>query len=143
MLNVDEIESGTVIDHITAGKGPRVLSILKISEDYPARVALVINATSKRMGKKDILKIESKFVSKELAHMIALVAPKASINVIKNGKVTEKYLVDLPQELKSAGHCPNPNCVTSMEKERAQFKNENDLYRCVFCERIFKPEEIV
>ncbi len=144
MLNVDAIESGTVIDHIKAGKGKRVLELLKIGEDFSSRVALVANALSKKLGKKDIVKIENVFVSNDIANLIALIAPNSTINIIKNSEVANKYMVSLPSRLKGIGTCPNPNCITNFEQAEKSFAQlEGETYRCDFCERVFKADELV
>jgi aspartate carbamoyltransferase regulatory subunit len=143
MLTVDVIENGTVVDHIKAGKGGKVLEILKVGEDYPGRVALVMNAPSKRQGKKDIVKIADKLVSEEVANMIALISPGATINIIENSKVSKKYEVALPDELKGIGRCPNPNCITNKESTKKRFMKDMDGYRCRYCERLFIAEELV
>jgi len=143
MLKVDMIEKGTVVDHIRAGKGGKVLEILGVGEDFPGRVALVMNVPSNRMGKKDIVKIEGKSVSEDTANMISLVSPGASINIVENSKVTKKYEVSLPDELKGIGKCPNPNCITNKESAKKFFKKDQDGYRCHYCERLFGAEELV
>jgi aspartate carbamoyltransferase regulatory subunit len=143
MLKVDTIEMGTVIDHIVAGRGYRVMQLLGVSEDYPNRVALVTNVPSKKMGKKDIVKIEGKTVDEKTVNLIALLSPGASVNLIKEEKVEKKYLVELPKELKGAGTCPNPNCITNSEYCERRFKQEESRYRCNYCERLFPPGELV
>ena len=143
MLKVETIEQGTVIDHIQAGRGRKVLEILGIKEEYAERVALVMNVPSKTMGKKDIVKIEGKMVEGKLANLVALVAPNSTINIIKNGKVAQKYKVELPGLLTGIGICPNPNCVTNFESAEKKFQKENEGYRCNYCERVFKAEELV
>lgn len=143
MLKVDMIEKGTVVDHIKAGKGGKVLTILGVGEDYPGRVALVMNVPSKRLGKKDIVKIEGKSVSEDVANMIALVSPGASINLIENSAVSKKYVVSLPEKLKGMGTCPNPNCITNKEMSEKQFSKEGDRYRCRYCERLMSASELV
>ena len=143
MLTVEPIENGTVIDHIRAGKGKKVLDILGINEDFSGRVALVMNVPSKKLGKKDIVKIADKFVSEEQANLIALISPSSSINIIKNGKVIEKREVEVPEQLKSVGLCPNPNCITNSELSEKKFSSEKNNYRCYYCERLFKAEELI
>jgi aspartate carbamoyltransferase regulatory subunit len=146
MLNVESIESGTVIDHIKAGKGKKVMDLLKIDDSFTNRVAVVMNVPSKKLGKKDIVKIEGMFVSDEIANLIALVAPNSSINIIKNSEVANKYVVSLPKQLKGVGVCPNPNCITNFEYCEKSFKEEkenSDEYRCTYCERLSKAEELV
>ncbi len=144
MLNVEPLENGTVIDHIKSGKGKKVLEMLGISELNVGRVALVMNVPSKRLGKKDIVKIEGAFVSEGQTNLVALLSQNSTINIIKNGKVSEKRNVVLPKSLDGIGKCPNPNCITNFEPAKKKFlllKNEN--YSCHYCERLFKAEELV
>jgi aspartate carbamoyltransferase regulatory subunit len=143
MLTVEEIESGTVIDHIRHGKGLRVLEILEIAGDYQSRVALVMNVPSNKMGKKDIVKVEGKHISEKLIDKIALIAPEASINLIQNSKVIEKRAVKLHSKLVGVVKCPNPKCITNTENIESVFVIEGDRARCAFCERLFKSEELI
>ncbi len=108
-LKVEKISEGTVIDHIKAGAGTRVLSILSNAYPLNKMAALIINAPSKKFGRKDIVKIEGKMVSQEMANLIALVSPGATVNIVKGGEVEKKYDVVLPKEVKEYGKCPNPN----------------------------------
>ena len=134
---------GTVVDHIKAGKGNKVLSILGIGENYPHRVALMMHVSSKKSNTKDIVKIEGKLVDQNDANIIALISPGATINIIQAGKVENKFKVELPGELLGAGKCPNPNCITNSEETENRFSKEGPDYRCHFCERLFKAEELV
>ncbi|MDD5096071.1 MAG: aspartate carbamoyltransferase regulatory subunit [Candidatus ainarchaeum sp.] len=143
MLKVDIIEHGTVVDHIKAGMGKKVLDILGIDEKSGNRVALVMNVPSQKMGKKDILKVEGILISKEKTDAIALVSPRATVDLIKDGKVVEKKQAELPDKLQGTGKCPNPNCITAQEKTPGKFSLEGQKYRCGYCERVFKPEELV
>ncbi len=142
MITVEKISNGTVIDHICGGKGKKVLSLLGINENYPHRVALMMNVPSKKLGKKDIVKIEGIFVDVENANLIALITPHATINIIKNEKVEKKFVAELPEKL-SIGKCPNPNCITNFEHEFEEFIKSNELYRCSYCERLFKGAELI
>ncbi len=141
-MQVDKIEIGTVIDHMKAGRAGRVMKLLGIGEDYPHRVAVMLHVPSKKMGTKDIVKIEGKLVSQETANIVALVSPGATINVIKGGKVEKKYVVKLPDELRNVGKCPNPNCMSG-ENGQMLFNREKESYRCHYCERLFKADELV
>lgn len=144
-MQIDVIDKGTVVDHIKAGKGPKVLRILGVGENYPHTVALVMNASSKKSGSKDIVKIAEKQVDEKAANAMALISPGATINIIEGQKVSKKFEVQLPKELKGVGRCPNPNCMTSAEADAAQMfsKEDDDRYRCHYCERLFKAEELV
>lgn len=145
-LTVEKIEDGSVIDHITAGYGMRVLNILRIDEKYAGRVALVMNVPSKRMGKKDIVKIEGKFIDEKTADKIAVIAPQATLNIIKKGGVVSKDQVEIPSRLAGVFKCPNPKCITNAEKIETDFEVEKrekgPSMRCAYCERMFAPEEL-
>lgn len=143
MLKVDIIEHGTVVDHIQAGMGKKVLDILGIDEKSGNRVALVMNVTSSKMGKKDILKVEGVLISAEKTDAIALISPRATVNLIKDGKVVEKKQAELPEKLRGVGRCPNPNCISTQEKAPAKFHLEGQKYRCEYCERTFRPVELL
>lgn len=143
MLKVDTIEMGTVVDHIKPGKGGKVLEVLGIGEKYPHRVALMMHVSSKKGKTKDIVKIEGKIVGQDAANIIALISPGATINIIKNEKVEKKFRVELPEELEGVGTCPNPNCITNSEDTVKRFKADDGGYRCHYCERLFKAEELV
>ncbi len=143
MITVEKIANGTVIDHITASRGKKILSLLGIGEDYPHRVALMMNMPSKKMGKKDIVKIEGISVDEEHANLIALLSQNATVNIVKNEKVVKKFNANLPQRLR-IGKCPNPNCITASERGNEEFnKEEGELYRCAYCERLFNGNELV
>lgn len=145
MLNIEPIEKGTVIDHIKAGMGAKVLRIMGIGDDYQYRVALVMHAPSKKMVEKDIVKIAEKIITEKEADIIALVSPGATVNIIKNGKVEKKFNVELPEKLDGLGICPNPNCITNSETDvkKIFMKEGENNYRCYYCERLFKAKELV
>ncbi len=142
-MQVDQIEMGTVIDHIPAGKAARILRMLRIGEDYNHRVAMMMNVPSKRMKTKDIVKIEGKLVSQDEANVIALICPGATINVIKDGRVQKKFEVELPAEVGNYARCANPNCITNSENTVKRFVREGREFRCRYCERIFRADELV
>lgn len=146
MLTVEKIENGSVIDHIKAGRGLDVLRILNINGKYEGRVALVMNVPSKKMGKKDIVKIEGKRIDEKSANKIALIAPDATLNIINEGKVVDKSLVKLPNTLTGIIKCLNPKCITNNERVETIFyveKGKAILLKCAFCEKVFKPEEMI
>lgn len=142
-MQVDAIEMGTVIDHIRAGRAAKVMRMLGVGEDYAHRVAVVTNVPSKKMGTKDILKLEGKVVSQEEADGIALISPGATINIIKGGKVEKKVDASLPREVRGYCKCPNPNCITNSEGAERRFARGDGTYRCHYCERLFGAEELV
>lgn len=146
-LRVKKIKDGTVIDHIKAGRGKKVLDILGVDKDFPETTALLMNVPSKRVGHKDIVKIENKTLKKEEVDKIALIAPKASWNVIKNYKVVKKSKIELPGVLEDVLTCPNPKCITNMgEPVTTKFKVEGKepiMLRCQYCERLFELEDVL
>ncbi len=146
-LRVKKIKDGTVIDHIKAGKGKKVLDILGVENGFPNVTALLMNVPSKTAGKKDIVKIENKTLRKKEVDKIALVAPHATWNVIKDFKVTSKSKIELPDLLEGIMKCPNPKCVTNMnEPVKSKFRVEDKepvKLRCVYCERLFSLEDLI
>ncbi|RLG40001.1 MAG: aspartate carbamoyltransferase regulatory subunit [Thermoproteota archaeon] len=116
-LIVRKIEAGTVIDHIPAGRALDVLRILGITGKEGYIVAVVMNVPSRKLGKKDMVKIEWVELSQEQVDRIAIVAPSATINLIRNWKVVEKRPVELEDKLINILKCPNPNCITNSAGE--------------------------
>lgn len=134
-MTVDEIKNGIVIDHITAGKGMRVYSLLKLDK-LECSVAFIKNAESRKMGKKDIIKIDADIVLD--TDILGYIDPDVTVNVIKDGKTVEKKRIALPEKLTNVITCKNPRCITTTEQELPQiFKltdKENHVYRCIYCE---------
>ena len=134
-MRVDAIKNGLVIDHITAGKAMEIVGLLKL-DDLGLPIAIIKNAPSKRLGKKDIIKIDGDIeINTEI---LGYVDPDVTVNVIKNGEIVEKKHVELPETLKNVISCKNPRCISSCEQELPQiFKltdRENRVYRCLYCE---------
>ncbi|MBQ7386472.1 MAG: aspartate carbamoyltransferase regulatory subunit [Ruminococcus sp.] len=134
-MNIDSIKDGFVIDHITAGRGMRIYELLELSKlDVP--VAIITNAGSKKMGKKDIIKIDGA-VPLNL-EVIGYADPKVTVNVIKDSKLCEKLTIPMPETLTNVIFCKNPRCITSVEQEIDHiFKltdKEENVYRCIYCE---------
>jgi aspartate carbamoyltransferase regulatory subunit len=138
-LKVKPINNGTVIDHIAGGQALNVLKILGISGTTDAMVSVVMNVDSRKLGKKDIVKVEDRELLEEEVNRIALIAPAASINIIRDCKVIEKRRVDLPDEIVGVVRCQNPNCISNtLEpiKSRMLVKAKNPvLLRCLYCEQ--------
>lgn len=142
-LSVQKMGEGTVIDHIKAGAGTRVLSILSNAYPLSKMAALIINAPSKQLGRKDIVKLEGVFLDEKTANRVALIAPSATINIIRNSKVAEKHPVKMPKALSGILRCPNPKCITNLERALTTFVRTGDAHlRCRHCERLFAPEEL-
>ena len=142
-LVVEKIENGTVIDHIPAGMGLKVLNILGVAPGM--KVALLMNVPSKRVGKKDIAKISGKQLDEKEVNKIAVIAPNATLNIIKNSSVVEKSEVRLPKMLAGVCACPNPKCITRAEKilETKFAQDGKGRFRCAYCEMLFDASELV
>ena len=137
-MNIDSIVNGIVIDHITAGKGKEIYNLLHLSS-LDCMVALITNAASVKMGRKDIIKIAE---SIELdTDALGYVDPGVTVSIISDGKTIEKKKLDLPLELEGVLHCKNPRCITSTEQELAPVFKLTDRtkreYRCIYCESKF------
>ena len=134
-MKIDSIQNGVVIDHITAGYGMRLYELLNLAS-LDVSVAIIKNVASKKMGKKDIIKIDADI---ELnLDVIGFVDPEATVNIIKNGMLLEKKSIDMPETLTNVIKCKNPRCITSCEQELDNiFKltdKKNKVYRCIYCE---------
>ena len=137
-MNIDSIINGIVIDHITAGKGKEIYNLLNLSS-LNCMVALITNASSVKMGRKDIIKIDEAI---ELdTDALGYVDPGVTVSIICDGKTVEKKKLDLPEELEGVLHCRNPRCITSTEQELAPVFKLTDRakreYRCIYCESKF------
>ena len=141
-LAVQKIEEGTVIDHIEAGAGGRVLQILSSHYPISKMAALIMNAPSKKFGRKDIVKIEGVLLEEKVANRISLVAPNATMNIIRGGRVVDKHHVVIPKSFSGIARCPNPKCITNFERAETVFQSFGKSLRCRHCERLFKPEEL-
>jgi len=134
-MNIDSINNGVVIDHITAGLGMKLYELLKLDE-LDVSVAIIKNVNSKKMGKKDIIKIDADIAVD--FDVIGFVDPEATVNIIKSGVLVEKKSIGMPQTLTNVIKCKNPRCISSCEQELDHiFKltdKENKVYRCLYCE---------
>lgn len=134
-MNIDSIKNGIVIDHITAGKGMEIYKLLGL-DSLDCSVALIKNVASRKMGKKDIIKIDSDFdVDTDI---LGFVDPDVTVNIIRDGKTAEKKTIGLPERLTNVLTCKNPRCISATEQELPQiFKltdKERRVYRCLYCE---------
>lgn len=111
------IKEGTVIDHIPCGMALKVLRIIGLPSMRTSIVSIVMNVPSGKSEKKDIVKVEDKELIPSDVEKIALIAPEATINIIRNYKVVGKHSVSLPERIRSIGRCGNPNCITNKERE--------------------------
>ena len=138
-MNIDSIKDGIVIDHIQAKMAMKIYEALNL-KNLDCSVAIITNAKSQKMGKKDIIKID-----KEMdvdIDKIGFIEPNATINIVKDGKLQKKLKIDLPEKIVNLAKCQNPRCITSVERDLDQIfiltDKEKQIYRCKYCEMSLK-----
>ncbi|MCI9190552.1 MAG: aspartate carbamoyltransferase regulatory subunit [Lachnospiraceae bacterium] len=136
MLNVGKIEEGFVLDHIKAGKSLDIYDHLQLDK-LDCTVAIIKNARSNKMAKKDILKVECDIDMLDL-DVLAYIDHNITVNVIKNGEIVEKKVLTLPGQIRNVIHCHNPRCITSIEQELPHIfylaDPKKEIYRCKYCD---------
>ena len=134
-MNIDSIKNGIVIDHIKAKMGLEIYDVLKLGE-LDCSVAIITNARSEKMGRKDIIKID-RAIDLDL-DILGYLDPNITVNIIKDDVRVEKYHVELPKEIRNIIKCKNPRCITSTEQGITHiFKltdREKRIYRCIYCD---------
>jgi aspartate carbamoyltransferase regulatory subunit len=134
-MTIDSIVNGVVIDHIKAGKSSEIYDFLNL-DAIDCQVAIIKNAPSKKMGKKDIIKIDCNIEYN--LDILGYIDPDITVNIINDGKLTKKMHLELPEKITDVIHCKNPRCITSVEQGiHHMFKlsdRENGIYRCMYCE---------
>lgn len=144
-MKVDAIRSGTVIDHIPAGKAWEVAEILKI---HQAPLLIGVNLSSRKFGRKDLIKIEDHELSPQEANSIALIAPQASIAIIRDYEIAQKITVTIPEQICELIVCPNPNCITNRDRVSTRFyisgsRDEGDIrVSCAYCEKRYRVADV-
>jgi len=141
MLNITSIKKGLVIDHIRPGMGLKIFEYLKLGKaDFT--VALIMNATSKKMGKKDIIKIED--VIDVDFEMLGFLDANITVNVIEDEAITKKINLSLPERVQDIIRCKNPRCITTVERDITHkfvlLDNEKGIYKCEYCDHIYSWE---
>lgn len=138
MLNISGIEEGYVIDHIRAGKSMDIYKYLRLDK-LDCQVAIIKNASSNKMGKKDIIKVQGN-MNLDL-DILGFIDDEITVNIIKGGKIVKKEKPELPKTITNVIRCKNPRCISSVEQELPQvFKltdPEAKTYRCIYCEEKF------
>ena len=146
-LKVSKIKDGTVIDHITGGHALDVAKILGLAERRSSVITIAMNVPSKRLGHKDMVKIEGRFLAGSEVDKIALLAPNATINIVKGYKVVEKQRVKLPDPIKGIVKCDNPACISnSNEPVQTRFyvqKAQPLRLKCHYCGHIMEKEDVL
>lgn len=134
-MNIDSIKNGIVIDHITAGRGMELYHLLELDK-LDCSIAIIKNVHSNKMGKKDIIKIDSDI--KLDMTVLGYVDPGVTVDIISDGKLIDKKRISLPHEIKNVIFCKNPRCITSTEQELPHIfrltDEKNRVFRCMYCE---------
>ncbi|WP_034411542.1 aspartate carbamoyltransferase regulatory subunit [Candidatus Photodesmus anomalopis] len=142
-LQVEAIRNGSVIDHIPARIGIKLLKLFKMYE-VNERITIGLNLPSSALIHKDLIKIENVFLTKEQANQLVLYAPKATVNQIEEYKVVKKLTLTLPKHINNVFKCPNSNCISHGEPIESNFhvrlKNEHVQLKCYYCEKVFSRE---
>jgi aspartate carbamoyltransferase regulatory subunit len=136
---VRPIRHGTVIDHITAGQALNVLKILGISGTTSAVVSVAMNVPSGALGSKDIVKIEGRELEEEEVDRVSLIAPNATINIIRDFEVIDKHRVELPESLEGVMKCENPNCISNTSEpviSKFTVNKKPVELRCIYCDHV-------
>ncbi len=152
MINVDQINNGFVLDHIQAGRAMAIYHYLNL-DDLDCQVAIIKNAKSKKMGRKDIIKVDGSLDIVDF-DVLGFIDHNITVDIIEDGKLVEKRELKLPEKITNVLHCKNPRCITSIEQELNHVfvltDKEKGLYRCQYCdeqqgrlwEKIKKLEEL-
>ena len=143
-LQVEAIRHGSVIDHVPAGQGIKILKLFQLIETQE-RITVGFNLKSGALGKKDLIKIENTRLTEQQANQLALFAPNATVNVIRNFEVVEKHKLELPNQIEGVFSCPNSNCISHNEPVRSRFsvrraKDGSVRMKCHYCEKSFSQD---
>jgi aspartate carbamoyltransferase regulatory subunit len=145
-LMVRRIKEGTVIDHIDEGKGLQVLNALGIDGKDGSLITIALNVPSGKFKKKDIIKVENKFLKDDDTNKLAVIVPNATINIIKNYKLVEKRRVALPNEVDRIFRCSNPDCITNstehIESVMDVIDKEGRVLKCRYCSRVLDVNQL-
>ena len=145
-LLVRRIREGTVIDHIDEGMGLKVLDALQIDGSDGSLITIALNVPSGKFKKKDIIKVEGRFLKDDDTNKLAVIAPKATINMIKDYRLVEKRRVSLPNEIDRIFRCTNPDCVTNsaekIESVMDVIDREGRVLRCRYCSRTLDVDRL-
>jgi len=146
-LRIEKIRNGTVLDHIPPGMALKVMKILGLEENVKTTVSIGIHVPSKKTGFKDIVKIEDRYLAEKEIAKIALIAPNATVNIIKDYEVIEKHRVSPPSEIVGIVKCSNPSCVTNTNEpippEFVVVSTDPIRIKCKYCEREMDSKEII
>ena len=140
-LRVSKIRDGTVLDHIAGGQALNVLAILGIDGDEGVGVSIGMNVPSDKLGTKDVVKVEDRELSQGEVDVLSLLAPEATVNIVREFEVVEKKRVERPDRVVGLLHCPNRNCITNADEPvESAFEVVADGVRCEFCAEIVRED---
>jgi aspartate carbamoyltransferase regulatory subunit len=145
-LIVRRIKNGTVIDHIDGGKGLQVLAALDINAEKGDVITIALNVPSGKLKKKDIIKLENKFLEEDDTNKLAVIASSCTINIIKNFQLVEKRRVSLPDQIIRIFRCSNPACITNSKEHLESVidvvDKDNLVLKCRYCSRFFDVNQL-
>ena len=145
-LLVRRIKDGTVIDHINEGKGLRVLEALEIDGSRGNVITIALNMPSGKLKKKDMIKVEGRFLEDDDTNKLAVIAPASTVNIIKDYKLVEKRRVSLPNQIEQIFRCSNPDCITNsqehIESTMEVMDKDNLVLKCRYCGRILDVNDL-
>ena len=145
-LMVRRIKDGTVIDHINEGKGLKVLEALEIDGSDGNVITIALNVPSGKLKKKDMIKVEGRFLEDGDTNKLAVIAPSSTVNIIKDYKLVEKRRVSLPNQIEEIFRCSNPDCITNrqehIESTMEVIDKEDLVLKCRFCGRILDVNDL-
>ncbi|MDZ7730718.1 MAG: aspartate carbamoyltransferase regulatory subunit [Natrialbaceae archaeon] len=140
-LRVSKIRDGTVIDHVRGGQALNVLAILGIDGSAGEELSIGMNVPSDRLGRKDVVKVEDRELSQDEVDVLSLIAPDATINIIRDYEVVEKHRVERPETVEGVLSCPNAGCITGEDEPvTSRFEVLDDAVRCQYCETIIRDD---
>ncbi|GAB7093659.1 aspartate carbamoyltransferase regulatory subunit [Halolamina litorea] len=138
-LRISKIRDGTVLDHLPGGSALHVLAMLGIDGSEGTGVSVAMNVPSGRLGGKDVVKIEERELSQAEVDVLSLIAPRATVNIVREYDVTEKKRVERPESVRGVLACPNSSCITNAgEPVETRFDVLDDGVRCGYCEEIIR-----
>ena len=145
-LIVRRIKAGTVIDHINEGKGLSVLEALEIDGSRGNVITIALNMPSGKLKKKDMIKVEGRFLEDDDTNKLAVIAPASTVNIIKDYKLVEKRRVSLPNQIEQIFRCSNPDCITNsqehIESTMEVMDKDNLVLKCRYCGRILDVNDL-
>ena len=145
-LLVRRIKDGTVIDHINEGKGLSVLEALEIDGSRGNVITIALNMPSGKLKKKDMIKVEGRFLEEDDTNKLAVIAPASTVNIIKDYKLVEKRRVSLPNQIEQIFRCSNPDCITNsqehIESTMEVMDKDNLVLKCRYCGRILDVNDL-